>query len=216
MDFNLVHSKIQQFATPKTISVSEFLDLLKTSSRSQKMSIRWFTEGSADGSGKPPHTSQHLMWWDSSLYVGGSAGGSATITVRAGVGGTGIVSTITGTSKFYAGGGGGASNGANDVGRGGAGGGGDGARIYAGYTAPALTIVPIPGTAGVRNTGGGAGGTAFQAPGVIQPSAAGGSGTVIIRHPSYFPVAKSVTNGTTYIAPPYRVYVFNTSGSITF
>jgi hypothetical protein len=75
---NIVHSKIQQFATPKTISVSEFLDLLKQSSRSQKMSIRWRTEGSADGSGKPPHTSQHLMWWDSSLYVGGSAGGSAT------------------------------------------------------------------------------------------------------------------------------------------
>ena len=46
------------------------------------MSIRWFTEGSADGSGKPPHTSQHLMWWDSSLYVGGSAGGSATKSLQ--------------------------------------------------------------------------------------------------------------------------------------
>jgi hypothetical protein len=75
---NLVHHKIQQFATPKSISVSEFLDLLKESSRSQKMSIRWFTEGSADGSGKPPHMSQHLCWYDASLYVGGSAGGSAT------------------------------------------------------------------------------------------------------------------------------------------
>jgi hypothetical protein len=78
MDSNSVYSKYQQFATPINISVSQFLDLLRTSSRSQKMSIKWRTEGSADGSGKPPHTSQHLMWWDSSLYVGGSAGGSAT------------------------------------------------------------------------------------------------------------------------------------------
>lgn len=78
MNINTVHSKLQKFATPINISVSEFLDLLRTSSRSQKMSIKWRTEGSADGSGKPPHTSQHLMWWDSSLYVGGSAGGSAT------------------------------------------------------------------------------------------------------------------------------------------
>jgi hypothetical protein len=78
MDFNSVHSKIQKFATPINISVSQFLDLLKQSSRSSKMSIRWRTEGSADGSGKPPHTSQHLMWYDAALYVGGSAGGSAT------------------------------------------------------------------------------------------------------------------------------------------
>lgn len=78
MNSNSVYSKYQQFATPINISVSEFLDLLRTSSRSQKMSIKWRTEGSADGSGKPPHTSQHLCWWDSALYVGGSAGGSAT------------------------------------------------------------------------------------------------------------------------------------------
>lgn len=78
MDSNSVYNKYQQFATPINISVSQFLDLLKTSNRSNKMSIKWRTEGSADGSGKPPHTSQHLMWWDSALYVGGSAGGSAT------------------------------------------------------------------------------------------------------------------------------------------
>ena len=78
MNSNSVYSKLQQFPTPINISVSQFLDLLKTSNRSNKMSIQWQTEGSADGSGKPPHTSQHLMWWDSSLYVGGDAGGSAT------------------------------------------------------------------------------------------------------------------------------------------
>jgi hypothetical protein len=78
METTSVHRKLQKFAEPTNISVGEFLDLLKTSSRSKKMSIQWFTEGSADGSGKPPHTTQHLMWWDSSEYVGGSAGGSAT------------------------------------------------------------------------------------------------------------------------------------------
>jgi hypothetical protein len=62
----------------KTISLPEFLDLLKTSSRTNKMNIVWDTEGSADGSGKPPHQSVHLMWWDDGAYVGGSAGGSAT------------------------------------------------------------------------------------------------------------------------------------------
>jgi hypothetical protein len=75
---NLVHKKIVEFATPTYLSVSEFLDLLKTSSRTHKMSIRWMTEGSADGSGKPPHMTQHLLWWDSAEYVGGSAGGSDT------------------------------------------------------------------------------------------------------------------------------------------
>ena len=78
MIHNLVHKKIQEFARPTYISVSEFLSLLEETSRTNKMSIRWETEGSADGSGKPPHITQHLMWYDSSEYVGGSAGGSAT------------------------------------------------------------------------------------------------------------------------------------------
>jgi len=78
MKANTVHRKLQEFAEPINISVGEFIDLLKTSTRSKKMSIQWRTEGSADGSGKPPHITQHLMWWDSGAYVGGSAGGSAT------------------------------------------------------------------------------------------------------------------------------------------
>jgi len=36
------------------------------------------TEGSADGSGKPPHRTTHLLWWDENAYVGGDAGGSDT------------------------------------------------------------------------------------------------------------------------------------------
>lgn len=62
----------------KTISINEFLQLLRTSTQSNKMNIVWNTEGSADGSGKPPHTARYLMWWDEGAYVGGDAGGSAT------------------------------------------------------------------------------------------------------------------------------------------
>ena len=74
---NNVFQKIQQFVATN-ISRDEFLSLLRESSRTHKMNIRWYTEGSADGSGKPPHISQHLMWWDESAYVGGEAGGSDT------------------------------------------------------------------------------------------------------------------------------------------
>jgi len=74
---NNVFQKIQEFVGTE-ISVDTFLSLLKTSSKSDKMNVRWRTEGSADGSGKPPHTAQYLMWWDSNEYVGGDAGGSDT------------------------------------------------------------------------------------------------------------------------------------------
>ena len=74
---NNVFQKIQEFVGTE-ISVDTFLSLLKTSSKSDKMNVRWRTEGSADGSGKPPHTAQYLMWWDSNEYVGGDAGGSNT------------------------------------------------------------------------------------------------------------------------------------------
>jgi hypothetical protein len=71
---------LQNFANKneKTISLPEFLNLLKTSNRSQKMNIVWDTDGSTDGSGKPPHQATYLMWWDNGAYVGGSAGGSDT------------------------------------------------------------------------------------------------------------------------------------------
>jgi hypothetical protein len=64
--------------TEKDITLPQFLDLLKTSSRTHKMNIVWDTEGSADGKGKPPHQAKYLMWWDDGAYVGGASGGSAT------------------------------------------------------------------------------------------------------------------------------------------
>jgi hypothetical protein len=77
---NTFNNNLYKFAerTEKTITVNEFIDLLQTTSRTHKMNIVWQTEGSADGSGKPPHRSTHLMWWDDAEYVGGAAGGSAT------------------------------------------------------------------------------------------------------------------------------------------
>ena len=78
MDSNSVHKKITALAAKRQYISFQEMRVLKTSSRTHKMSIRWMTEGSADGSGKPPHMTQHLLWWDSAEYVGGNAGGSAT------------------------------------------------------------------------------------------------------------------------------------------
>ena len=43
----------------------------------------------------------------------------------------------------------------------------------------------------------------------------GGSGIVIIRYPSTFADATSVTNGTKTTANGYTIYTFTSSGSIT-
>ncbi len=56
---NNVFQKIQEFVATD-ISVNEFLSLLKQSSRTHKMNIKWVTEGSATGEGRPPHISQTL------------------------------------------------------------------------------------------------------------------------------------------------------------
>jgi hypothetical protein len=44
---------------------------------------------------------------------------------------------------------------------------------------------------------------------------AGGSGIVVIRYPAYLAPATAV-GANTYISGPYRVYVWVSSGSITF
>ena len=61
MTGNSVHKKIIQFA-PQTISLSEFQDLLESSSRSNKIRVAWETlEGNND---------YYWMWWDEGAYVG--------------------------------------------------------------------------------------------------------------------------------------------------
>lgn len=99
--------------------------------------------------------------------AGGSGGGAGGMGIEpgettAGMGGPGKLSTITGDSVFYAGGGGGSAN-AGPAALGGVGGG-----------APGLTVNGI-GISGSPNTGGGGGGSRNTT------SGAGGSGVVIIR-----------------------------------
>lgn len=148
---------------------------------------------------------------------GGGAGSAApTVTVNTGVsgnGGMGIVSTITGFPVHYAGGGGGGSNfysggKLQTFGCGGGGNGGSGPNIN----------MPLAATSGVANTGGGGGGGGSDTnTGKDGLGGAGGSGIVVLRYLSFYkPAASTTGNPTTYIAGPYRVYVFNNNGTITF
>jgi hypothetical protein len=71
------------------------------------------------------------------------------------------------------------------------------------------------GEAGFANTGGGGGGASTNFTGGV--GGAGGSGIVVIRYPSGQGLPQATTGSPrTYIAGPYRVYVWVSSGSITF
>jgi hypothetical protein len=71
-------------------------------------------------------------------------------------------------------------------------------------------------TSGLSNTGGGGGGAIGNAGGGAIAGGAGGSGIVVIRYPAYLAPAPTVVGANTYISGPYRVYVWVSSGSITF
>jgi hypothetical protein len=104
-------------------------------------------------------------------YGGGGAGSTGYAYASSGSGGNGglgLASSITGSSLFYAGGGGGGQGGGGVPGTGGSGVGGNGATASGGTP-----------TAGMQNRGGGGGGGGgFPGPG----GAAGGSGVVIVRY----------------------------------
>lgn len=69
MNSNSVHNKLMQFKAEE-ITLSQFQDLLESSSRNNKIRVQWETlEGNTD---------YYYMWWDSGAYVGGEAGGSET------------------------------------------------------------------------------------------------------------------------------------------
>lgn len=117
---------------------------------------------------------------------GGGAGAQGTDQGRAG--GSGLASTITGTSVTRAGGGGGAGS-PSIGGDGGSGGGGNGASMGQPYSGPERNATP-----GAVNTGsGGGGGGRYQNE---SEAAAGGSGVVIIRYSDSY-VINSAT-GLTY------------------
>ena len=107
----------------------------------------------------------------------GSSNGTAAGVQRPD-GGTGIASSISGTSQFYAGGGGGgrcdqdsAGSQTGGSGLGGSGGGGGGA-----------TAIQGTGFNGQINSGGGGGGGSYASSGTVVNGGAGGSGIVIIRY----------------------------------
>jgi hypothetical protein len=73
------------------------------------------------------------------------------------------------------------------------------------------------GKSGLANTGGGGGGTSTGSVSYVGTGGSGGSGIVVIRYPSYLGQAASTTGSPrTYIAGAWRVYVFVSSGTITF
>ena len=130
-------------------------------------------------------------------------------------GGNGLAYSITGTSTYYAGGGGAGDNrdGAGTAigGFGGLGGGGNGGQNY---NASGAETNGSPGTDGL---GGGGGGGSTSNTGI---GAKGGSGTVIIAYPNTYAAISNIPSTLTYDQPSragYRVYRFTAgTGTITF
>ena len=130
-------------------------------------------------------------------------------------GGIGLAYSITGTSTYYAGGGGAGDNrdGAGTAigGFGGLGGGGNGGQSY---NSSGAGTNGSPGTDGL---GGGGGGGSTSDAGI---GAKGGNGTVIIAYPNTFAAISNIPGTLTYDQPTragYRVYRFTAgTGTVTF
>ena len=149
-----------------------------------------------------------------SNYQGGGGGGAGGVGGSAasgipGSGGTGAISAITGTSYYWAGGGGGGSA-AVTGGPGGTGGGQAGLAAYPGTMGTGYNNATTSGAG--TNTGGGGGGNF-----VSNTTNAGGSGIAVFRYPAIFDAATATTGSPIYsTVDGYRVYIFTSSGSITF
>ena len=138
------------------------------------------------------------------IYGGGGGGaggkgfdGIGATLLNSGNGGPGLLYNISGSPKYYAGGGGGGYGGNVGSGLGGVGGGGRGG-IPAGD----------PGTPGESNTGGGGGGGGAGG----QPGSSGGSGVVIVRYPG----PQKATGGNTITqVGGYTIHTFTSSGTFT-
>jgi hypothetical protein len=143
---------------------------------------------------------------------GGGAGGPGTgpTSVTGGAGGPGLPYSISGSLRFYGGGGGGTQLGTGtgsppvaSYGLGGVGGGGIGGyTLFAG--GPAVRV----STNGEPNTGGGGGGYLYSGLG----GGAGGSGIVIVRYPGRL---QKATGGIVTVVDNFTIHTF-TSGTSTF
>ena len=138
-----------------------------------------------------------------SRAAGGGGGffspGSNNIGTLGGNGGTGFLTSITGTPSYFAGGGGGGGFGpfgATAAGTGGLGGGGSGS-------------LESSGTDGSANTGGGAGGSGGN---YFSIGKRGGSGIVIIRYSG----PQIATGGTVTSFGGDTIHTFTATGSSTF
>lgn len=127
---------------------------------------------------------------------GGGAGGAGSGFT----GGIGYLSSISGTSSYYAGGGGGGPAYTNSFpsGDGGLGGGGKGGYVE--------NNVYFPGQDGTANTGGGGGGGSYQV-----GCGSGGSGIVILRLLTADDSKIQVKNGIKAVQGLYTIYTFTTT-----
>jgi hypothetical protein len=127
--------------------------------------------------------------------------------VQQGLGASGIISTITGSSVCRAGGGG-AGNSDNDTRDGRCGGG------HAGY------YCFNNAQAGGANTGGGGGGGNGCLGGynewVAYAGNSGGSGVVIVRHSNTYSTATTTGSPTFVNTGGFKIYTFTGSGSIVW
>jgi hypothetical protein len=137
------------------------------------------------------------------IYGGGGGGaggkgfdGVGATLLNSGNGGPGLLYSISGSPRYYAGGGGSGYGGAVGGGIGGVGGAGRGG-INSGDA----------GIAGQANTGGGGGGGGAGG----QPGSAGGSGVVIVRYPG----PQKATGGTITNIGGYTIHTFTSSGTFT-
>lgn len=147
----------------------------------------------------------------------GGQGGNGTNNNPGGVGGSGgngLISYITGTGVYYAGGGGGGggnNNGNPSPGAGGLGGGGAGGAAGSGLT---------PGNPGTPNTGGGGGGAGQGSVGA-EFGGAGGSGIVILSYngsgsgPTYDSMLDSPTRTSGVVANYCVLNPLNTNNNLT-
>jgi hypothetical protein len=192
------------------------------------------TNGGSSGGGYSPgiatagqgNRGGEYTYWGASQYVYGGGGGAGSAGLNpayvggktpVGCGGAGLVSTITGAPVNYAAGGSGTSRYGSVVVLGGSPNAGAG-----GCSRPGQTnwygINSGPGLYGVANTGsGGGGGQGDTAVTPNQYGGTGGSGIVVIRYPSYMPIAASTTGSPEMtVTDAWRVYTFLQSGTITF
>lgn len=139
-------------------------------------------------------------WYSATGDFGSGSGGGAGVAGTGGAsqpGGNGLQYDITGSSTYYAGGGG-SGGGGGPGGSGGLGGGGSGAGYGSGT-----------GSAGTANTGGGGGGADGSS-----YSSSGGSGVVIIRYASSTQRASGGTvTSYTSGSVTYWVHKFTSSGT---